>query len=86
MAEFAADVPDEGKGPLPATAASGGGGREEDSYPLTVFYCGGGFDAETLRVCYSLDMSKRPDLYWLYPVRFLPYYKEAKEQVFVVRS
>ncbi|CAM9210292.1 unnamed protein product [Ectocarpus sp. 4 AP-2014] len=40
MAEFAADVLDEGKGPPPATAASGGGGREEDSYPLTIFYCG----------------------------------------------
>lgn len=45
MAEFAADVPDEGKGLPPATDASGGGGREEESYPLTVIYCGGGFDA-----------------------------------------
>lgn len=54
MAEFAADVPDEGKGPPPATAASGGGGREEDSYPLTVIYCGGGFDAETIGVVFLL--------------------------------
>lgn len=39
MAEFAvADVPDEGKGPA---AASAGGGGAEDSYPLTVVYCGG---------------------------------------------
>lgn len=39
MAEFAGDVPEEGKG-ASATAAGGGGG-EEDSYPLTVIYCGG---------------------------------------------
>lgn len=40
MAEFT-DVPNEGKGP--AAAAGGGGGKAEDSYPLTVVYCGGGF-------------------------------------------
>ncbi|CAM9929126.1 unnamed protein product [Scytosiphon promiscuus] len=38
MAEFAADAPEEGKGP--SGTAGGGSEGEEDSYPLTVVYCG----------------------------------------------
>lgn len=50
MAEFAAaDVPDEGKGP---PGASAGGGGAQDSYPLTVVYCGGElFPRESAACC-----------------------------------
>lgn len=43
MAEFAAaEVPDEGKGPAAGGGgAAGAGGAEENSYPMTVVYCGG---------------------------------------------
>lgn len=55
MAEFAsADVPDEGKGPAAGGGGSAGGEAAEDSYPLTVVYCGGEESFESVRLPLAL--------------------------------